>query len=207
MSNKLRHKISLGEKIFDLPLLYKFKINFLNRLNRLKIPIDPLIKGKEILDIGCGSYQVRYNPNLAKRRVGIDSSIRALQEADKLYPNSRHLVASADKLPFASKSFDITLILFTLHHLSKKQWINALREAKRVTREKIIIYDHISSDNPIFRKIQHTYWKIFDGGETYPLESEWQKALKKLKVKKYLRLGSLFKHICFYIIDIAFSKR
>lgn len=197
---------SLGERIFDIPFLYNIKIIFLNFLNRLEIPIDPLIKNREILDIGCGSYQVRYNPNLAKLRIGIDPSVKALKKAQALYPKSLHLAVSADKLPFKNKSFDTTLLLFTLHHLNNKQWHDCLNEVKRVTRDKIIIYDHVKNDFKILRFIQLLYWRIFDGGLTYPLEKEWKLNLKTFRIKKYLRLGSLFNHICFYELTINNAK-
>lgn len=197
----IKANTSLGEKIFDFPYLYNLKIRLLNYLNRLQISIDPLIKKKVILDIGCGSYQRRYNPHLAKFRVGIDPSVKALQVGQQLYPDSFHLVASADKLPFKNNSFDVTLLLFTLHHLNNKQWNNAFKEAQRVSREAIIIFDHISNESIVPRNLQKIYWKIFDGGETYPNTLEWKQALRDFKVKKYFRFGSLFKQICFYYLQ------
>lgn len=193
---------SLGERIFDFPFLYNLKINILNKLNRLKIPIDPYIKNKMILDIGCGSYQSRYNPSLTKRRVGIDPSIKALKQAQKLYPNSFHLVSFADKLPFKNKSFDVALFLFTLHHLRKNEWDKAIQEAIRVTKNQIIIYDHISNDSRILKFFQQLYWRTFDGGFTYPYNWQWQEKLKEFKIKKNLRVGSIFNHICFYVLDL-----
>ncbi len=187
---------SLGERIFDFPVLYNFKIN------HLKLPIDPHIKRKIILDIGCGSYQSRYNPNLAKIRVGIDPSANALKEADKIYPTSSHLVSTAEKLPFKNNSFDVVLLLFTLHHLSKKDWASAIKEAQRVTKKTIIIYDHILNESEVLSKIQLLYWKIFDGGETYPKEKDWTNTLRVFKIRFYRRVGSMFKHICFYQLEI-----
>src|SRR3989344_5687761 len=49
------------------------------------LPTDPYINNQKILDIGCGSYQVRYNPDLAKSRVGLDPSVKALIHARRLY--------------------------------------------------------------------------------------------------------------------------
>lgn len=193
---------SFGEKIFDIPFLYNLKIRFLNKLNQLKIPIDPAIKNKEILDLGCGSYQVRYDPSLAKLRIGIDPSAKALMKAQELYPESFHLIGSADSLPFKNKSFQVTLLLFTLHHLNANQWENTISEVKRVTKDKIIIYDHISHDSIFFKSIQLLYWKIFDGGLTYPTESEWKEKLKTFMIKKYKRVGTLFGHICFYELNL-----
>lgn len=201
-SNRIRANESLGEKIFDIPFLYNLKINFLNKLNRLNEPINPYVRDKEVLDIGCGSYQVRYSPSLAKLRIGIDPSAKALIKAQQLYPDSLHIVGSADKLPFKNNSFDTTLLLFTLHHLNNKQWETCIKEVKRVTKNKIIIYDHITNDSKILRSLQLLYWNIFDGGLVYPTISEWKEKLKGYKIKKSLRVGNMFKHICFYEIDL-----
>lgn len=201
-NTRIQANESLGEKIFDIPFLYNLKINFLNSLNRLNEPINPYIKDQEILDIGCGSYQVRYSPSLAKLRIGIDPSAKALIKAQQLYPDSLHIVGSADKLPFKNNSFNTTLLLFTLHHLNNKQWETCIKEANRVTKNKIIIYDHIRNDSKILRSIQLLYWNIFDGGLVYPTVSEWKEKLKGYKIKKYLRVGNMFKHICFYEIDL-----
>lgn len=199
---KINANESIGEKIFDIPFLYNLKIKFLNNLNKLNIPIDPYVKNKEILDLGCGSYQVRYNPSLAKLRIGIDPSNKALIKAQELYPDSLHLAGSAERLPFADKSFDVTLLLFTLHHLNPRQWRKCIKEVQRVTRSKIIIYDHILNDSKILRGVQLLYWNIFDGGLSYPTISEWKEKLKDFTIKRYLRVGNMFKHICFYEIDL-----
>lgn len=193
---------SPGEKIFDFPRLYALKINILNKINRLSISIDPLIRGKEILDIGCGSYQSRYNPALAKRRTGIDPSRKAIEEARRLYPKSIHLVGSALKLPFKDKSFDTSLILFVLHHIPRKSWEDVLNETSRVTRRTIIIYDHVRHEHPLLSGLQMLYWKTIDGGHAYIFEEEWKKLLKPFKIKDYRRVGSLFRHICFYRLEV-----
>jgi ubiquinone/menaquinone biosynthesis C-methylase UbiE len=124
--------------------------------------------------------------------------VKALIKAQELYPESLHIAASADKLPFKNKSFDVTLLLFTLHHLNNKQWHKCLKEVERVTKDKIIIYDHVKNDSLVLRSIQMIYWKIFDGGSTYPFENEWKFALRRFRIKKYLLVGNLFNHICFY---------
>lgn len=191
-------KTSLGEKIFDFPKLYNIKISILNAINKKSIPLDNLIKGKEVLDIGCGSYLGRYNPNITKRLVGIDPSAEALKLAQKLHPGAFFFVASADNLPFADKSFDVSLILFTLHHLSSKKWKKALYEANRVSRKTIIIYDHVHHDLRLPAAIQMLYWRVFDGGHVYYHQKKWDLMLKPFKIQEHYRFGSLFSHICFY---------
>lgn len=193
---------SVGEKIYNFPLLYKLKIDILNKINNLDLNFDKLIKNKKVLDIGCGSYQTRYDINLPRLRVGIDPSKNAIEAANKLYPNCKHFVGSADNLPFNSKSFDVSLLLYVLHHIPKAKWPKVFKEAVRVTKDKIIIIDHVKNSNYFISALQMLYWGTIDGGDYYPNEHEWKKILKMYNIKSYRRLGKLFDHICYYEISL-----
>ena len=163
---------SLGEKIYDFPFLYKLKIDILNKINNLDVNFNKLIENRKVLDIGCGSYQTRYDTNLPKIRVGIDLSV------------------------------DVSLLLYVLHHIPKNRWKKVLKEAVRVTKNKIIIFDHIRNNNPFLACLQMLYWNTFDGGDHYATEQEWQDILKNFNIKSYKRLGKLFDHICYYEISL-----
>lgn len=192
---------ALVEKIFRFPKLYTAKVRILKKINGLHILcIDDLVKNKEIIDIGCGNVSHFYNPEYAKRRVGIDTSPEMIQSANKLYPNSTNQVASATDLPFADKSFDIALIQFVLHHIEKDKWHRVLHEAKRVAREAVIIFDHVKHEKWLPALIQQAWWSTTDGGEIYRTERDWKILLSDvgLKVLRYHRTGRLFKNICFY---------
>lgn len=188
--------------IFDLPNLYKIKVSFLKKINKFDFTINPLVNNKTVLDIGCGSYQFIYDPNITKSRIGIDVSKSAIEKANKIYPKSQHLVISADKLPFADKEFDTSLLLFVLHHIPYAKWKNILLEAKRVSRESIIIVDHKKNDNLLPRLIQTMWWQITDRGEQYSYKKEWVETLKNFKISEYKEMGTLFNNICFYNIDL-----
>jgi len=178
----------------------KFKV-YLPSSNKLLYSHNSL--GERIFDVPfLYNLKIKILNKLNLLNIPINPSAKALQKADHLYPNSYHLISSADKLPFADKTFDVTLFLFALHHLTKKQWNCAINEAVRVTRQKIIIYDHVRNENPILYTIQKIYWKMFDGGEVYPSEENWSQELGKFKIVKYQRVGSLFRHIVFYDLDL-----
>lgn len=90
------------------------------------------VKGKRILDVGCGTGS--YTIELAKRRavaVGLDSSIEMLKLARKKAENIQFVLGSMLYLPFKNKSFDalvsVTALEFCLENPEK-----AVREMKRV---------------------------------------------------------------------------
>ncbi|MFM7207021.1 MAG: class I SAM-dependent methyltransferase, partial [Planctomycetaceae bacterium] len=75
--------------------------------------------GDRILDVGCGKGFLLYDFTQAVPGVevaGIDVSTYALEHAkEEVKPFLRH--ASAAKLPFADKSFDLVISINTLHNL------------------------------------------------------------------------------------------
>jgi len=95
-----------------------------------------------LLDIGCGNGQLLKFllqqleiPNL----FGIDISLTALKIAKNMAPNAIFLYASADKLPFEDKSFDIIIASEVLEHLPYKVYEQTLKEISRVSKKYILI--------------------------------------------------------------------
>jgi len=195
----------LGEKIFSFPKFYDIKVAFLKKINGLShLKIDHLIQNKEIIDIGCGSKSLFYNPKNAKRRTGIDLSPEMIEFSKKNYPNSLHYVGPAEKLPFPDKSFDIALIQFVLHHIEANNWHAVITEAKRVSKDGIIIFDQVKHDGFLRSLIQKIWWDLTDGGQIYRKERDWVELLKneQLQIINYQRLGTLFGNVCFYQLKI-----
>jgi len=85
---------------------------------------------KKIVDIGCGDaylwkrFNVYGHENVTL--VDIDS-----------YPHPNFVRADAHNLPFEDKTFDIALLCEILEHV--RDPVQVLKEAKRVTKEKILI--------------------------------------------------------------------
>ena len=186
--------------LFEKQRLYEF-INFslLGLLKRTDIDINRYINGKEILDIGCGPKPYFYNPEAASFHVGIDVSWPFVRRSSEILPKSNFAVASADSLPFTDNSFDIILILFTLHHIPIKH-SQLIKEAYRVSREKIIVFDHNQSSKGVKRILKEKGWKMKDKGFKYNTQEEWDELLHTYKVEEKKILGGFLENIFEFVI-------
>lgn len=95
-----------------------------------------------VLDVGAGSGRISIY--LAGSRSGTvvasDASIAMLTTAASRSSDAAHLqfvLADAQYLPFADKSFDYVVSFRTLMHL--KDWTGAVAEMCRVTRKAVVI--------------------------------------------------------------------
>lgn len=94
-----------------------------------------------VLDVGCAKGFMLHDmaeliPGITVK--GVDVSDYAIAHAiDDMKP---HLsVASATKLPFADKSFDVVISINTVHNLVRDDCATALREIERVARKGAFI--------------------------------------------------------------------
>src|SRR3989339_799910 len=98
------------------------------------------LSGNEtLLDMGCGTGRFS---GVTENYTGIDINPQFTEYARNKY-HKNFLPMSVGKLDFKDKSFDKTVILETLHHVDDETFLNALREAKRVTRKLILIAEPI----------------------------------------------------------------
>ena len=97
------------------------------------------IKNKKILDAGCGdcSQLIEFKENSL---FGVDFSKKMISEARKKCKDAKLVIGDIRNLPFKDKSFDIVICIATLHHIKeRKERIKALKELKRVCKEKIML--------------------------------------------------------------------
>ncbi|MCP4680742.1 MAG: methyltransferase domain-containing protein [Desulfobacterales bacterium] len=90
-----------------------------------------------ILDVGCGDGYL--DALLMQRRT--DISIKGI---DVLLRDKVHIpveVYKTDKLPYKDSSFDVVMFIDVLHHSKDPEYL--LREAVRISRDAIIIKDHL----------------------------------------------------------------
>ncbi|MBI5129135.1 MAG: class I SAM-dependent methyltransferase [Rhodopseudomonas palustris] len=94
-----------------------------------------------VLDVGCAKGFMLHDmaeliPGITVK--GVDVSSYAIEHAiDDMKPHVS--VASATKLPFADKSFDVVISINTVHNLVRDDCAIALREIERVARRGAFI--------------------------------------------------------------------
>jgi ubiquinone/menaquinone biosynthesis C-methylase UbiE len=189
--------------LLKYPKIYDFINKLSIKINRVDIEdINPHIKGKTVLDIGCGPNIYYYSPNNAKVCIGLDPSEVFVQAVKK--ENDSHqlfLQGDAVNLPFKNNSYQVGLFLFTLHHIPFDHK-RILEEAVRCCTEKIIIIDHLQ-DKSGFRKIlKYLWWKIKDRGFKYNTYNEWKELLKSYNVDKEMITGWPLNNIYQVIIKL-----
>lgn len=89
------------------------------------------LRGKAILDVGCGlGMYVRAFQRFSRDAFGIDIDEEKVLEASKELPNLS--VASAEDLPFVAGAFDVVLSHEVIEHVADDR--KAIAEAVRVLR-------------------------------------------------------------------------
>lgn len=88
------------------------------------------LKGKKVLDVGCGVVSVLNIVPAAGSRVRIDPLMLSYQELYRLDPGVKWLTGNAEILPFVARSFDTVFCTNVLDHVESPA--RALAEAARV---------------------------------------------------------------------------
>ena len=104
----------------------------------------PLQQGLDIVELGCGN--ARLARALLRRFAGcrvtgleVDARQHALNLAEP-QPGLRFVAAPAQAVPLADASFDLALMLKSLHHVPLAAMDAALAEARRVLRPRGWLY-------------------------------------------------------------------
>lgn len=95
------------------------------------------LKDARILDLGCGNGEVgRAIAESVASATVVSIEVDALQHAENLkseaLPNLEFKLGGAEKIPEPDESFDIVMMMKSLHHVPVDQMDQALREVRRV---------------------------------------------------------------------------
>lgn len=126
--------------------------------------------GDRVLDVGCAKgFLVKDLVALGIDAYGVDVSEYAMMTCEPEVVG-RLSVASAEKLLFPDKSFDVVLAINSLHNLRRPELIQALREMERLARKgKFLQVDSFRTpeEKEIFESWVLTAY-------TYGYPSEWE---------------------------------
>ena len=165
------------------------KLTLIDRIFRFRAAshvireIAPYIKpDSKVLDIGAGTGIIAYK---IAEKLGV--KIVLVDVVDKRKVNLPLTIYDGQRLPFKDKGFDAALLIFVLHHAEDPQAV--LAEAKRVVRDKIIVYEDIITRNPFdtVDSFIHGFafnkaWKLQNEAE-FKTEDEWREVFRNLKLK------------------------
>lgn len=142
---------------------------------------DFIEKNSEILDLGCGSGVVGEEfQNFFNAKVfGIDIQDRRIKKIP-------FQIFDGFNIPFPDNFFDIVLISYVLHHA--KNPILLLKEANRVAKKKIIIYEDLPEGffSKIYCFLHGVFFdKIFGNPNqtVFKTEREWKRILNDIGLK------------------------
>jgi SAM-dependent methyltransferase len=105
-----------------------------------RVLAEQIPQGASVLDIGCGDGTIA--ALVAKSRPDISMhGVEVLPRADCQIPCSAF---DGNTLPFDEQSFDVAMLVDVLHHTSDVSVL--LREAGRVSRQRVLLKDHLSEN-------------------------------------------------------------
>ena len=151
------------------------------------------IKRKKLLDIGCWTGQfIQLALNDAKITYGIDPGKKAINFAQKKYPQAHLEVATAQKLPFRNNTFDVITFLEVIEHLPKEDETGALNEIYRVLKKNGTLVLSTPSSHPTPILLDPAYFLI---GHRHYSEKQLKNLLSKsgFEIIKIYKTGGIFR--------------
>jgi SAM-dependent methyltransferase len=153
---------------------------------------DFIEEESKILDLGCGSAIIakRFQEFFRAEVTGVDVVDR------RVFPIPFKII-DGRLLPFPDNHFETTLIFYVLHH--SQDPIFLLKEAKRVTRDKILIYEDIPEGflSKLFCRLHAFSFDNFFGQKTktsFKTEKGWKGVFGNLNLQLIFekRISSFF---------------
>ncbi len=102
------------------------------------------LDGRHLIELGCGNARLLRRILQAHRNSrGVGLEVDAIQHARNLadpQPGLTFVAAGAQAIPFADGTFDLALMLKSLHHVPVEAMDQALKEVARVLRPGGLLY-------------------------------------------------------------------
>jgi len=114
---------------------------------------------KRVLDVGCGTGKlVQFLNKNRFEAYGCDNAEIAIKTAQSINKKNSIIKAPAAKLPFKKNSFDMITSISTIEHLTNKEVVAFIHEAKRVLKPNGFIFIVTPNFASPWRFIQRKKW-------------------------------------------------
>lgn len=139
-------------------------------------------RGASILDLGCGSAIVA-----SEFQKFFSGKIAGADVIDKRVVPISFTLYDGKNLPLADNFFDVVLINYVLHHCEDP--VRVLQEAKRVAKDKIIIYEDLPESffsKMLCRMHGKSFAFLFQDDKqscNFKTTKEWHEIFGKLNLK------------------------
>lgn len=145
-----------------------------------------------VLDVGCGTGKlVKFLNDNNFSAAGCDLYNEALEIAKKINKKKEIVKANATKLPFRNESFDFVIGISVIEHLSKKDGILFLHEAKRILKPNGYIFLVTPNFNSPLRFLLKEKWFGFSD-PTHKTFYTQQTLSKRLRENGFIQIQLWF---------------
>ncbi|NQE54765.1 Ubiquinone biosynthesis O-methyltransferase [ANME-1 cluster archaeon GoMg3.2] len=146
-------------------------------LNSIENLYNETLKGKKILNIGCGGgieaeWAVKKGAEVVGLDISVDFILAAVERFRRNNIKAYFVQGNGEYLPFADNSFDIVFIYGTLHHIPQSD--KAILETSRVATELLI------GSEPVEIPVLKYFMKIVGWNTEYDQLKTYRFDVKKL---------------------------
>ena len=188
-NHKMDQELSVKNKYYKyFPFKFLVESIIKRRTDKIVSSFKDFIKrGERVLDVGAGGGWISKEIKKTKSTENV-----LLDIIDFNQTNLDLILYDGEKMPFPNNSFDTVLLICVLHHTEKPEAV--LKEAKRVSRNKIIILE--DTYNSFFSKTVLCFWDVITNLSSFLIKpfgekmsfnfkkvSQWQKIFDELSLK------------------------
>lgn len=187
MAEKKKDVFDRIAPIYGLYYNYQ-KRSFQKALDRMQ-PVHDLSAYRNIIDIGCGTGALC---SVLKERglevTGVDASKGMLDVAGRKEENKgiQFIQANLCEIPFADKSFDVSVASYVAHGLQQHEREILYHEMSRITKHLVLIFDYNER-----RSIMTNILEYMEGGDYFRyIKQSKQEMEKHFQNVRFLDVGT-----------------
>ncbi|HME87544.1 MAG TPA: class I SAM-dependent methyltransferase, partial [Candidatus Nanoarchaeia archaeon] len=159
-------------------------------------------KFTSVLDIGCGTGD--FCNVTDKRYVGVDATPSFVEYSQKKFGSKtkKFYVMDATKMNFKRNEFEASMLVDFIHHLPDDLVVDILKDAARVSKKAVIIWDAVP---PTWNPIRRMFYALDRGAHMRPLQKQID-LVKKSGVLDVVKVDTWRSRPGFYIHSIIICK-